>query len=643
MKKNVIIFLTLCIFIYFPKPVLAFEFSQSIFKDCDEHWSENNLNTLSAIGIMNGYEGYSNPDSIITRGEFTALLVRAFDMKPVSKEEKFKDIETNHIFFEPITAASDNGIIDGFSDNTFRPDNMITREEIMLIISRLTPPSSDYMTNFSDISVGYTYNAQLGKVCADGIINGYPDNSFRPYGKTTRAEAATIIIKAMKKYLQSEKETAIVSTAHDYIYNHFNLNFENASGSAKKDSQYILHVAKTAESMGYSINNTIDNISFSITQHDGPFSTVSASYNVTHTRNGVIKTYNGKSEIKLLSRVGKTTVYEHTTNIVEPNRINLTWDVSSNTKTEKLPGVNVVSPTCFRVSDEKRANETVHEIKLDDKNSLYYNSWLNDEYVKHSKANNYKIWAMYKTDFKTETASKLLQNNRARKAVSDILTDYILKYDLDGLNIDFENMYPKDKAAYTNHVKEICVIAHYLGLTVSVDISRYEKYSSNWSMCYDRDAISKYADYVMLMAYDQFSSGSKIAGPVASMPWTKDSIIKTLGEVPNTKLVLSMPYYMRLWKIKNGKVISSETLSMEKANKYASSGISMTFDEQYGLCKYFWNDSEYEYVFWMENADTIAQRVSMANEYKLAGTASWRKGFETADVWNRINETLNIS
>ena len=174
---------------------------------------------------------------------------------------------------------------------------------------------------------------------------------------------------------------------------------------------------------------------------------------------------------------------------------------------------------------------------------------------------------MYKSDFTLDTATRLLNDNKARQVAGNLIIKEILEYKLDGINFDFENMYEKDRGAYTNHVREICLAAHTLGAIVSVDVNIYEPSSSTWSMCYDRDSLAKYSDYIMLMAYDQYYPAGKTPGPVAGLPWTESCIKLTLNEVPADKLVLGIPFYVRIWETKNGKKIGTKSVSMDNALK----------------------------------------------------------------------------
>ena len=643
MKKIFVIlpFLIAILFIVLT-PDNSFAFEQNTLKDINEHWAEKEIETLKSLGVMNGYNGYSNPDSQITRGEFTALIARAFEIKEENISKSFLDVDKNHIFYDVINAAASKGIIGGFPDGTFRPDDKITREQIMLIVSRITDNTSDTSNksvSFKDITKSYEYSKELSKVFTDGIILGYPDGTFKPYNNTTRAEAAKIIMLAMEKYVHSENENLCFETAYSYMINHFeNIKAakELSTGQAKKDYEYIENTYKVAYELGYTLINSIDNINFISTSQKGPFTNYVCEYNVTRSINGEEKIYRGKSDLRLISRNGRTFIFEHNSQIVEDEFINLTWDVyPSSAPSYNTDGVTAVSPTCYRVAQTQEGKST----KISDTSGLLFNSELGNAYMEYARTNGYDVWAMYKTDFTTQTASMLLNDGDARKNANNLLIKEILTHRLDGINFDFENMYESDRGAYTNHVKEISLMAHTLGAVVSVDVNKYEPSSSTWSMCYDRNSLAKYSDYIILMAYDQYYPGGKTPGPVAGLPWTESCIKLTLNEIPSDKLVLGMPFYVRIWETKNGKKLGTKSVSMDSALKQIEeNNATAQYDAQHDLIKYSWTKGGKTYMLWLENAQTIVQRVRLAKKYSLAGVASWRRGLESRDVWTKIAE-----
>lgn len=166
--------------------------------DISGHWAENNIKSLVALGAVNGYpDGTFKPDNHITRSEFTVILVKAFELEPRSGKV-FADT-INHWAKDSITTAASYGIVNGYDENTFGPDDTITREQMAVMIvkaAKLTPVPGDL--SFAD---GHTISdwarESMAAAVQNGIITGYPDNTVRPQGNATRAEAVTVIMNAL--------------------------------------------------------------------------------------------------------------------------------------------------------------------------------------------------------------------------------------------------------------------------------------------------------------------------------------------------------------------------------------------------------------------------------------------------------------
>lgn len=153
-------------------------------------------------------------------------------------------------------------------------------------------------------------------------------------------------------------------------------------------------------------------------------------------------------------------------------------------------------------------------------------------------------------------------------------------------------------------------------------------------MCYDRDRLAQSSDYIMIMAYDQYYAGSKTAGPVAAINWTEDTIKLTLKEVSADRLILGVPFYVRYWESKNNTVTSTKAMSMQAAQTLAdNNNATVTYSIADGLYIASWQKNSTECKMWLENSQSIDKRKDLARKYGLAGTAAWRLGLETGDVW----------
>ena len=168
-----------------------------VLKDINGHWAQASINQLVNAGAVSGYpDGTFQPDNTITRAEFAAILVKAFNLEPRSGQV-FSDT-SGHWAQDSIQTAFAHGIVSGYDATTFGPDNLITREQMAVMISQAANLSSGEGKTFADSSqIAAWAKAAVAAASGKNIISGYPDNTFRPQANATRAEAVTVIIKAL--------------------------------------------------------------------------------------------------------------------------------------------------------------------------------------------------------------------------------------------------------------------------------------------------------------------------------------------------------------------------------------------------------------------------------------------------------------
>lgn len=169
-----------------------------LLTDIYGHWAENNIRELVAKNIIDGYpDGTFKPENIITRAEFVSILVKAFELEPQSGKP-FADT-SGHWGKDIIATAASHGIVEGYDENNFGPDDAITREQMAVIIvkaARLTPVTAQLSFLDSSSVSGWAQQAMATAV-QNGIISGYSDNTVRPQGKATRAEAVAVVVNAL--------------------------------------------------------------------------------------------------------------------------------------------------------------------------------------------------------------------------------------------------------------------------------------------------------------------------------------------------------------------------------------------------------------------------------------------------------------
>lgn len=307
-------------------------------------------------------------------------------------------------------------------------------------------------------------------------------------------------------------------------------------------------------------------------------------------------------------------------------RINLLWDHVEDdnvdlTAEPKRPGVRVISPTWFSLTDEAGG--------ISSRGSL--------SYVRAAHARGYDVWALVSNGFNRNRTTKFLANRSARNLFIARMLAYASIYGFDGINIDFENVAVKDARKLTEFVRSLSFAGKSLGLTMSIDVM----VPSKWSACYERKALASIVDYVALMAYDEHWRTSPKAGSTASLPWVESALLKTLHEVPAKKLLLGIPLYTREWVEggnQGGKItVKSKTMSMISADlRMAEKGASKRWLPKTGQHYYEYMEGGKRYRVWMEDGRSISLRMRLVNRHNLAGAAFWRKGFEKPHIWELV-------
>ena len=320
-------------------------------------------------------------------------------------------------------------------------------------------------------------------------------------------------------------------------------------------------------------------------------------------------------------------VYESNT---RDHKINRAWHAvagvaGNDTLSEVMAqtkSINVISPTWFALSD----------------NAGNFTSYATAEYVTQAHNMGLEVWGLV-DNFTNEGIDtyEVLAGTTTRTYLINGLIDTALAYDLDGINIDFENISLDAGEPFIEFIRELSIPCRQHGLVLSVDNYVPMGYTSH----YNRKEQGVVADYVIIMGYDEHYNGSETAGSVASINFVEKGIADTVAEVPANKVINAIPFYTRIWET-NGTTVSSQAVGMELAQQYISDhGIDISWDEV--TCQ---NYGEYQsgssyYQLWLEDADSIRVKLNIMSKYGIAGVAEWKLGFETASIWDVIEEYMN--
>lgn len=316
-------------------------------------------------------------------------------------------------------------------------------------------------------------------------------------------------------------------------------------------------------------------------------------------------------------------------------KIILTWEhvISRNPDTSKIndmKGVNVISPTWVSLSNS----------------SGKISNNIDRDYINWAHNRGYKVWALFSNSFDPKLTDEFLNNSLAREIAINDLLDLMIKNNIDGVNIDFENVYLKNKENLVQFVRELVPVFHEEDLVVSMDVT-VRGGSENWSLFYDRKELGKVVDYIAVMTYDEHWRSSPESGSVASIGWVERGVQGLLEEVPSNKLLLGMPLYTRLWIETPSKTkvedmdVKSKVLWMDDVKEILKKdNIVKIWDDTAGQYYIAYIENNKLHKIWVEDAESIALKTELVNKYDLAGVAAWRRGFETEDIWDAIYNIL---
>lgn len=345
------------------------------------------------------------------------------------------------------------------------------------------------------------------------------------------------------------------------------------------------------------------------------------------TSNGII------GYVKSKDLTNETIVRTEVTNIPQiEGKVNMVWEpFYTDIDTNYIEDLNVFSPMMFELEELGKGNiiENVSSNKLD--------------YINWAKSNNYKVWAMVTNHSMIETTSEILNSYDLRNRTINNILELAQKYDVDGINLDFEHMYEEDKDMFTQFVVELYPRLKELGMVLSVDVTAPDG-GANWSMCYDRNAIADNCDYIVFMAYDQYGTSSTKAGTTAGLDWMRVSLNKFLKteEIEPNKIILGLPFFTRLWTEYSDGSIKSTAIYMRSITNAipASAYENKTWLDDVAQYYVEYTEGNTTKKMWIEDERSLTAKLNLVVENNLGGVAFWAKGYENPEIWSSINNVL---
>ncbi|MFW5432825.1 S-layer homology domain-containing protein [Paenibacillus apiarius] len=496
------------------------------FDDIGNSYGQKQIVDLYERHIVNGTGPRTfEPGKPVTRAEFTAMVNRVLNIKPVASDiPAFDDVPRSAWYYGAVQAALLLQAIDGTGARTFDPQQPITRQEAAAVLVRAfkqTQAGAQVEPAFQDANrIAAWAVPYVGSMQQLGLMNGDAGN-FRPNDPLTRQETAVVLAKALERpgwsaVLQANPPQRI----------------EMGWQYELTRQQYIEHVEKST--------------------------------------------------------------------------------------------VNTLSPRWYYIDKTQTvADHTDRELI----------AWAK----KHGK----QIWAMVGNRFNADLTHSVLTDSKKRDAVIGKLAAYVSEYELDGLNLDFENIYPQDREAFTAFVSKLAAELHRVRAVLSIDVS--PDLGTDWTAAFDYAALGATADYIVLMGYDEHWNGDPVAGSVSSLPWLQRAIDKIITVVPSHKLIVGLPLYSRDWTLKQSGAASQDLTLSEQGNILRANKAKPAWDAKTGQYIVNYMEQGAHHRIWTEDSRSLSLKYGLAEQRNIAGYAYWSVGSETIDIWDALRNHMKFS
>ena len=321
------------------------------------------------------------------------------------------------------------------------------------------------------------------------------------------------------------------------------------------------------------------------------------------------------------------------THITKDYKINLVWHQVTNqeananitTLLDGTKGITTISPTWFSVAN----------------NDGSISSLASESYVEKVHNLGMEVWALI-DDFTSGVSmyEVLSKTSTREKLINEILAE-VIKYNIDGINIDFEKITADTAPHYIQFLRELSIKCRSNGIVLSID----NYVPAPYNMFYDREEQGVIADYVIVMGYDEHHGNSETSGSVSSLPFFEKGLKDTMAEVPAERIIMAVPFYTRIWieKKENGATtVTSEARSMQSAWDYmTSNGAEPKWDSTTSQYYAEFENNGVLYKCWLEEEESTEARMKVIRDNGVAGVAAWRLGFEKPNIWNVIIKYVN--
>ncbi len=516
-----------------------------VFSDIEDHWAENTISIMQRSGVISALDGDRfGPDQPITRLDFTQWMLRLLGEMPGEVESlPFADAdEIPREAWGDVSRAVELQLLQGFPDETFRPNATVTRAQLATILGRSLMDlgargDRRFLQLFSDYDEIPDWATPAGAAVQHQLVYGrVAYQIFAPSDPTTRAEGVTMLQRFITKFRElggtAPGPDPDVAPPDRYVVAGWYLGRDEGAG----------HSYQTVQNFGSQINLAIMS-SYALEMHADGY----------------------------------------------------------------IVGSGYDSPFLFSWASEGRNRGTL--VRLTN------------------------------GSFCRDLAGQILNDPRHLERTLDVI-GMVLERGYDGVDINFENVCPSDRDALTHFVARVRARFgdDYL-ITMPVHAKLWDG-PNHWYYGYDYASLGRLVDYLMPMAYDQHWSTAS-PGPVAAAWWVENVIRYTLSQVPNEKVLLGAPFYGYDWRdIEDAHRANAYRwpTALERAERFGAQ-IAWSEADQVPYYRYTDEDGTARIVYF-ENERSLEAKLQLVRDYRLAGVSFWRFGQEAPEAWSVIGRML---
>ncbi|MFF2091469.1 S-layer homology domain-containing protein [Paenibacillus sp. NPDC058174] len=481
-----------------------------------------------------------------------------------------------------IIRLNEKKILQGTAERTFSPKNPVTRAEFITIADRVLglEQVQSPIQPFSDVAQNAWYTGYVQAAVQLGLADGTGPRTFEPAKPVTRQEAAALLVRVFK----------LTAASHGTL---------PAFNDANRIADWAKDAVAIAQDVGLMKGD--DNGKF---RPEAPLSR--------------------EETAAILDRALQNKEWAADLAAKPQTKIQLGWQYGQTTEqfeqsVLRSKTVNTLSPRWYFTDKAGNLTDTT-----------------DSSLVTWASRNGKQVWAMVGNRSNMEATHQLLSSATTRNKLAASLANVVQKNKLNGLNIDFENVDPQDRANFTAFITLLGNKLHAIDAVLSVNVS--PDLGTDWTEAFDFKALGLQADYIVMMGYDEHWEGGSVAGSVASLPYVEHAVTTLLKAVPADKIILAMPFYNRDWALNsNGSAASSAVLSLGEQNTLVSKrSIKLLWDSTVGQYTGGYRLQNVQHRIWLEDGRSLSAKYKWAVDEQLAGLAYWYVSGETPDIWSSL-------